>query len=707
MHNPSMIVSYGTHLARVDRTASVSWDTYAAELLAAPPVSDDKASRGWSVPANFENGWRDAENLIARYALTFDYDTITRADVPVIEKGLAEYDYVIYTTASHTDEKPRLRVVIPCSRAMTPDEFGAVSRKVCNAVGMELASRESHVPAQMMFLPTVKPGAKFKGKRHLGKPVDVDAVLATYADWTDRTTWPRRKEHDSTRRAELGADPRLKPGVVGEFCKTYSIPDAIRVFELPYQHVHGNRWTYLHGSRPEGAVVYDEDTKLHSHHDTDPARGQHNAFDLVRLHKFGAEDKGLPEGTEVTQLRSWHRMLALIGQDERMAETRVGQDLQDFPELPPLTPAEQAAGQAAREANPAARRAEQAAEAAKVREEQAAGTVARRLSEVLAHPTVTRWLLPGLLEEQVIAVLAGPRGSYKSFIALDWAMKAALAGHPAYCISAEGGDFDRRARAWLNTYGDGVSPSTVPLYVVERRLDLNDKAGLDAVIQDCNRLGVKPKLFVLDTFSKLSGGLDENDNTEVKQFIGRLDMAFKRQGASVLLVAHTGHSEKGRPRGASAFGADTDAEYIASRAESISRVSVSRERFKSSPELPPLYFRPEVINLGYQDNDGAPVTSLVMVPAEHSDPKIISAPKPRGSTQIIAFQVCEQVLGAGPQPSGDVLDEVVKKMVKDPDAKRDTRKQIARKALEGLVAAGLLFMPDEHTLSLYRVVEEL
>ena len=51
-----------------------------------------------------------------------------------------------------------------------------------------------------------------------------------------------------------------------------------------------SRWTYAMGSRPEGVIIYDGGAKLHSHHDTDVARGQHNAFDLVRLHKFGDLD---------------------------------------------------------------------------------------------------------------------------------------------------------------------------------------------------------------------------------------------------------------------------------------------------------------------------------------------------------------------------------------------------------------------------------
>jgi hypothetical protein len=82
-------------------------------------------------------------------------------------------------------------------------------------------------------------------------------------------------------------------------------------------------------------------------------------------------------------------------------------------------------------------------------------------------------------------VMAGPRGSYKSFKALNWAMRATQVG-PVYVVSAEGGDFERRAAAWMMHHDITVAPS---LYVVEKRLDLNTRAGVDLIRQDCVRLG--------------------------------------------------------------------------------------------------------------------------------------------------------------------------------------------------------------------------
>ena len=232
-----IVVSFGKpgNLAAITSTERLTWPGYVALLTAKPPETDDKASVGWSVPAEFEPVYRDGKNLKWRHALTFDYDAITRADVPVIEKAFASLEYVMYTTASHTADKPRLRVVLPTNRPMSPDEFGAVSRKVAARAGIELASRESHVPAQMMFLPSVKPSGKFKAKHHPGQWLDVDDVLAEYANWEDRETWPRRADGDSTHTAATATPPTEKVGIVGDFCRAFDIPAAIERFNLPYK----------------------------------------------------------------------------------------------------------------------------------------------------------------------------------------------------------------------------------------------------------------------------------------------------------------------------------------------------------------------------------------------------------------------------------------------------------------------------------------
>lgn len=59
-----------------------------------------------------------------------------------------------------------------------------------------------------------------------------------------------------------------------------------------YEKVGEDRYTYINGSTAAGLIVY-EDKFAYSHHGTDPTSGRLcNAFDLVRIHKFGHLDSG-------------------------------------------------------------------------------------------------------------------------------------------------------------------------------------------------------------------------------------------------------------------------------------------------------------------------------------------------------------------------------------------------------------------------------
>lgn len=672
----------GTHPSIIRGVKQWTWAELAAKLTAAPPVHEDKAARGWYCPVEFNPRYRDSENFVARYAITYDFDHVPQdAWEKVLEVwgGLA---FCMYTTASHTPEKPRFRVVMPLWRPAGYDEFQAVARKVATDIGIELIARESFVPAQMMYLPTVRPGHEHEFRSHIneGDFLDVDGVLAEYVNWTDRSTWPHRTDGDAVHTLEGLVKPDEKPGIVGDFCRAILVPEAIRRFDLPYTPTAiEDRWTYTAGSRPEGAIIYDNGLKLHSHHDTDPARGQNNAFDLVRLHKFSHLDTEADRGKPVTERPSYAAMCKLwLAQPE--AKEKLLESFEALPPLPPgatpdfgpLTPAQAPADEPAK-------------------------GLARRISEVLERPTAPDWLLEDVLERGVIAVKAGPRGSYKSFIVLDWAMRVAVEKDlPVYVVSAEGGDFDRRAAAWLMEFAPERDPKTVPLLVVERRLDLSNPEGIHQIRQDCLLFDVHPVLFVLDTFSKLSGGLDENDNTEVKQFIGLLDNGLKRKdtgfGATVVLVAHTGHNDGTRARGASALAADTDAEYIVKREADV--VTVSRSRFKSSPELPPLCYKPKVIELPRRDKSGRPVTSLVMQEAEPPSAGGIRKPK-QGTVQRTVYDKLEEMtrIGTAHVDEDDLRTAVVKTLPRG-SSDRDMRKRDFDRALKELVGKGLVFAED-------------
>lgn len=271
--------------------------------------------------------------------------------------------------------------------------------------------------------------------------------------------------------------------------------------------------------------------------------------------------------------------------------------------VPPITPPPRVQSEAPAPYGPPARR-----------------IVLRTIAEIVAEKRCIEWLLPKVLEANVLAVMAGRRGIFKSFIALDWCLRVALAGEPVVVLSGEGGGLGRRMEAWHKAYAPDTPIETLPLRALEYAINLNTPDLRSELVEAVAALPWRPRLILVDTLSKYSAGMDESSNTEVAAYLAALtDDLRDRYGCTVLLVAHAGHGDGKRPRGASALMANPDAEYIVERPEGGAIVTVTRERFKDYPEQPPLAYTKEQIDLG-REQDGERVTSLVMRSAELPKP---------------------------------------------------------------------------------------
>lgn len=260
--------------------------------------------------------------------------------------------------------------------------------------------------------------------------------------------------------------------------------------------------------------------------------------------------------------------------------------------------------------------------------------VLRPIHEIVAEQREPQWLIHRIIERDVLAVLAGPRGTFKSFVALDWAMRMALADHPGVLLSGEGGGLDRRVAAWMIQHRPDYDLAQIPLVALERAVNLTVDDQMLELSEALRGLPDEacPAFIVIDTMSKFSAGLDENDNGQVAAFLGALTRELREEfRCTVLLVAHSGHGDAKRPRGASALMCNPDVEYIVTRPDAgAMTVSVSRERFKDTASLAPLGYEARVIDLGRRDSYGDPVTSLALVTADA--PPILSS-KGRGRNQ--------------------------------------------------------------------------
>ena len=254
----------------------------------------------------------------------------------------------VYSTRRHDAEHPRLRVVLPTDRTLTPDEYQPAARMLAQMLDPAMAVWDvtTFEPERLMYWPSRSADSETVLWCETEAPaLSADELLGWYADWHDFAQWPRCPgEAARERRGARQADPTAKEGIVGAFCRAYDVPAAIAAF-LPevYAPAGEGRYTYLPGSTTGGAVVYDGGRYLYSHHATDPAGGQLlNAWDLVRLHKFGALDAEAPADAAPGDLESWRAMRALAESDPKasalLENERRARSLEDFKvEEPPLT----------------------------------------------------------------------------------------------------------------------------------------------------------------------------------------------------------------------------------------------------------------------------------------------------------------------------------------------------------------------------------
>ena len=170
-------------------------------------------------------------------------------------------------------------------------------------------------PSQLMYWGSYSRDAEYIFEYGDDAYMDPDKILKSYPDWKDTSYWPLHPDElrIDKKKTDKQANPRKKKGVIGAFCRLYTIQSAIETF-LPdvYAPCDGksDRYSYLAGTTSGGLVIYDDGLFAYSNHSTDPARGLDlNAFDLVRIHKFGDKDDRSKEDTPITKLPSYKAMI--------------------------------------------------------------------------------------------------------------------------------------------------------------------------------------------------------------------------------------------------------------------------------------------------------------------------------------------------------------------------------------------------------------
>lgn len=300
---------------------------------------DRAKDKGGFVGGQLRDNRRKRENVVCRSMLTEDVDHADTGFIQRFTEG-CRYAACLYTTHGHTPEAPRVRIVVPLTRDVTPEEYTAIARYFADEWGIDQFDECSYRPHQLMYWPTTPANSEYIFRRIDGEWLDPDAYLAAHPNWKDCSLLPT-SSRESTVRSQTAAkqeDPLEKEGVVGAFCRAYPVEDAIDRFlsDIYEPSEAEGRYDYIPADSSAGVVIYDGKF-AYSHHATDPACGMLlNAFDLVRLHLFGSRDDRCAPDTAPGKLPSFKAMTEFALKDERVkavfAQERMAQATEEFDE---------------------------------------------------------------------------------------------------------------------------------------------------------------------------------------------------------------------------------------------------------------------------------------------------------------------------------------------------------------------------------------
>lgn len=349
-----MKLMIATAISRIDaqlKNKEITWEDF-LERAKATTRTPESVSEYKKLPKNRQDDIKDVGGFVAgkltdgkrrngsveyRSMLTLDMDYAAPDAWEQIKRNFG-CACCLYSTHKHAPDQPRFRLNIPLTRNVSADEYMAVARRTAEGIDIEQFDDSTYGPARLMYWASTSNDGEFVFESQSGDFLDPDVVLSSYKNWRDASSWPvssRQKALLQQGRTKQ-ANPLEKEGLIGAFCRTYSIQAAIEKFlpDIYLASAMAGRYDYIPADSSAGVVIYDN-VFAYSHHATDPVCGmQLNAFDLVRLHKFGDLDERFEPETAPSKLPSFKEMQKLCVADAavkmRLAEERQLQAARDF-----------------------------------------------------------------------------------------------------------------------------------------------------------------------------------------------------------------------------------------------------------------------------------------------------------------------------------------------------------------------------------------
>lgn len=333
------------------------------------------------------------------------------------------------------------------------------------------------------------------------------------------------------------------------------------------------------------------------------------------------------------------------------------------------------------------------------------------ITELLSMPTSPDWLIKNWLTANSLTGLFGESGAGKSFIALDWCLHIATGRYwngcrvqqgPVLYIAGEGAaGIVRRVAAWQ------VANCAIPKsqFFLSSRTITMDANGVALIDMELQWLGVMPSVVVIDTVARTMQG-DENSASDMGLFIQCCDGVRRATGACVIAVHHSGHGDKGRARGSSAFRAALDAEYLVERDPEARMGTLKSTKAKDTTPPAPISFSLQTIELpdAWRDrNDDQPASSCT-VTFENVTP-VTGARRKHSAKERLALRALAEAITEHGEPvegSGDLRavssdvwrDLAYRRGLKNPEQADSTARVAFMRVRDHLLADGSVRCAD-------------
>ena len=245
------------------------------------------------------------------------------------------------------------------------------------------------------------------------------------------------------------------------------------------------------------------------------------------------------------------------------------------------------------------------------------------------EPAPIKWLIKHHLQRDALIMVHGPSGGGKTFVVLDMVLSIA-SGKADWCgnvvrpgpVVYLAGEGHHGLRGRIAAWKQHNSVNSLNMWLSKAGEDLNTPAGYLHVQQAIKALPYPPSAIVVDTLHRFLAG-DENSAQDAKTMLDACSGLMREFGSSVVLVHHTGVADEAqhRARGSSAWRGALDIEISVVPGKDGAPLEIIQRKSKDAELAEPVYMTITPVPLPWQDEDGEPVTSAVVVQADTPEEK--------------------------------------------------------------------------------------